>query len=67
MICRHRVTEHTKRTRTDDLVNRTGLHSEPFKKWRLLNIRARLVPLVIMADARRDLVPLRILIGEIAV
>ena len=67
VVGRHRVAEHSQRSCADDLANRTGLHPEAVEERRLLNVRARLIPLVGVADARRDFVPLRILIGKVAV
>ena len=44
-----------------------GLHREIFEERRLVNVIALLVPLINFAGARRDFVPLRILIGEVAI
>ena len=51
VVGRHRVAEHSQRSCADDLANRTGLHPEAVEERRLLNVRARLVPLVGVADA----------------
>ena len=44
-----------------------GFHREILEERRLVNVIALLVPLINLAGARRDFVPLRILLGEVAI
>ena len=67
MVGCHRVSKYTKRPRPGDLADCASLHPEGVKERRLLNIRARIIPLISVPNARGDLVPLRVLIGKIAV
>ena len=44
-----------------------GFHREIFEEWRFMNVIALLIPLINVARAGRNFVPLRVLIGEIAI
>src|SRR5437016_413815 len=50
-----------------DFRDMTGLHREILEEWRLMDVIALLIPLVNVARARWNVVPLWILIGEIAI
>src|SRR5207249_1246152 len=67
VIGRYRVAENAKCASASNLLNVPRLHREILKERRLVNIIALLVPLVDVATARWNVVPLRILIGKIAV
>ena len=44
-----------------------GLHGEILEKWRLVDVIAFFIPLINVARARWNFVPLRILTGKIAI
>ena len=67
MIGRYCVAENAKRASTSNLFNVTGLHREILEERRLVNVIAFFVPLVNVTGARRNVVPLRILICKIAI
>ena len=67
MIRRDGVAKNAERSRAANLRDSAWSHREVFEEWRLMKVVALLVPLVNLTCARRDLVPLRILPGEIAV
>ena len=67
MIGRYCVAKDAKRASASNLFNAPGLHRKILEKGRLVNVVALLVPLVDVAGAGRDIVPLRVLIGKIAI
>src|SRR5947208_2466076 len=67
VIGRDRIAENAKRACTPNLLDVSWLHREILEKRRLMNVIARFVPLVNVACARWNFVPLRVLIGEIAI
>ena len=67
MIGRHAVAENAQGAGAFDLPDFPGLQSKFLEEGRLLDIGAVGVPLIDVARLRRDLVPLRILLGEIAI
>ena len=67
VIGRDRIAENSKCARAADLLDLSRLHREILEKRRLVNVIALLIPLVNVARARGNFVPLRILIGEIAI
>ena len=67
VIGRHGVAEDAERPRAANVGDVPGFHREILEERRLMNVVALLVPLINFADARRDFVPLRILIGEVAI
>ena len=67
MIGGDRIAEDGQRPRIRDVARRAGLHAEPVEVWRLLDIRGIGRPVVDLADRRGDLLPERILLGEVAV
>src|SRR4030095_706966 len=64
---REGVAKKAKRASATNFFNVPGLHREILEERRLVNVIALLVPLVNVAGARRNVVPLRILIGKMAV
>ena len=67
MIGRNRVAENPQRTCADDVFDLSGFHREILEEWRFMNVVALLVPLINVARAGRNFVPLRVLIGKIAI
>ena len=67
MVGGHAVAENGERPGALDLVNLPRLQGEVIKKGRLLDVGALRVPFIHVADARGNLVPFRVLPGEIAV
>src|SRR6185437_11976199 len=63
----HAVAENAQWPRALDLADFARLQTEVREEWRFLDICALGIPLVHVAGARRDFVPLRILPGEVAV
>src|SRR5437867_5996310 len=61
------VPENPKGTRAADFGDMAGLHREILEERRLMNVIALLVPLINVTGARWNLVPLWILVGEIAI
>src|SRR6185295_3179001 len=61
------VAENCQRPRAFDLPDLAGLQREILEEWRLLNVSAFVIPLIRIAGARGDFVPLRVLSGEILV
>src|SRR5581483_9091641 len=57
MVGRHAVAEDAERARAPDLVNFTRLQTKLCEERRLLNVGAFAIPLVHIADARRNFVP----------
>src|SRR5439155_9394833 len=60
VIGRHRVAENAKRACAMDFLDMPRLHREVLKERRLMNVIALPIPLVNVARARWNLVPLRI-------
>ena len=67
MIGRDGVAKNSERPCVYDVVDLANLHREIFAERRLVNVIAFLVPLINVACAGRDFVPLRILVSEVAV
>ena len=67
MIGRDGIAENSERSRVQDVVDLADFHRKIFEERRLMNVVALLVPLINFAGARRDVVPLRILVGKIAI
>ena len=67
MVGRNRVTEKAQCTRSGDRLDRAGCHREVREEWRLLDVGRFLLEGVNIARRGRDLVPLRILLGEVDV
>ena len=61
------VPENPKGARAADFGDMAGLHREILEKRRLMNVIALFVPLVNVAGARRNLIPLRVLVRKIAI
>src|SRR5438552_7735768 len=67
VVGRYRVAENPKRAGAADLLDMPGLHGEILEKWRLVDVIAFFIPLINVARARWNFVPLRILTGKIAI
>src|SRR5437867_595592 len=61
------VPENPKGARAADFGDMAGLHREILEERRLMNVIALLIPLVNVAGARRNLIPLRVLVRKIAI
>src|SRR5574338_603534 len=62
-----RIAENAKRASTPDFRDVPGLHREIFEERRVMDVITVFIPLINVACARRDFVPLRILFCEIAI
>ena len=67
MVGRHRIAEDRQGTRARHIFEPARLKGESLEIRRLLNVSRIHVPLIYLAGARRDLVPERVLLGELAV
>ncbi len=67
VVGRDGIAENAERARAGDRHDGPGLHPEPIEERRLLDVVALRVPLVYAARAGGDLVPLRVLPGEVGV
>src|SRR5438067_9514453 len=67
MIGRNGVSENSKGTRAGDISDFPDGHREIFEKRWFLNVIALFVPLINVTGAGWNFVPLRILVGEIAI
>src|SRR4051812_36427452 len=67
VIGRNRVAEDAEGSRVSNFFDPARFHSEILKEGRLVDVIALLVPLVDLADARRDLIPFWILRAEVTI
>ena len=67
VVGRDGITENTERTRSSDVGDLPRVHGEVFEERRVLDVSALVVPRVELSGRARDLVPLRVLPGEIRV
>src|SRR5258707_4335935 len=67
MIGRNGVSENSEGARANNVFDLPDVHREIFEERRFMNVVALLVPLINVAGAGWNFVPLRILVGEIAI
>ena len=67
VIGRDGIAENAQGACATDFLDMSGLHREILEKGRLMNVIALLIPLVNIAGARWNLIPLRILVRKIAI